>query len=100
MSAILCPYWAGAKDYFDNVYPDIRTADEVVEMAVVSGYKVIDRFNLPDSAWWDNFYTPMLECMKELKSKNTGVAEAEALYTERETEVEMFRQHSKRYGYV
>jgi DNA-binding transcriptional MerR regulator/SAM-dependent methyltransferase len=89
-----------AKAYFDNVYPDIRTTDEACRMAVASGYKVIDRFNLPDSAWWDDYYTPMLERMKELKVKNAGVAEAEAIYTECETEIEMFRRHSKSYGYV
>lgn len=91
---------AEAKAYFDNVYPDIRTADEVCRLAIASGYKVIASFDLPESAWWEDYYTPMLERMKELKHKNAGVAEAEAVYAECETEVEMFRRHSKSYGYV
>jgi hypothetical protein len=64
------------------------------------GYTVIDSFNLPESAWWEDYYTPMLERMKILKVKNSGKAEAEAVYTEAETEVEMFRRHSKSYGYT
>lgn len=91
---------AEARSYFDDVYPDIRTADEVCRMAVTGGYKVIESFDLPDSAWWDDYYTPMLERMKELKLRNAGMAEAEAVYAECETEVEMFRRYSKSYGYV
>jgi DNA-binding transcriptional MerR regulator/SAM-dependent methyltransferase len=91
---------AEIRAYFDKVYPDVKTADEVRQMALASGYAVIDSFNLPDSAWWDDYYTPMLERMKELRRKNAGVAEAEAVYGECETEVEMFRHHSKSYGYV
>jgi hypothetical protein len=89
---------AEARAYFDNVYPDIRDADEVRRMAADSGYRVIESFNLPDSAWWDDYYTPMLGRIKELKVKNAGVAEAEAVYDACKTEIEMFRQHSKSYG--
>jgi cyclopropane fatty-acyl-phospholipid synthase-like methyltransferase len=91
---------AEAKAYFDNVYPDIRTAEEVRRMAAGSGYSVIESFNLPDSAWWDDYYTPMLGRIKELKVKNAGVAEAEAVYDACKTEIEMFREHSKSYGYA
>jgi len=91
---------AEAKAYFDNVYPDIKNVEEVCRMAIDSGYKVIESFNLPDSAWWDDYYTPMLRRMQELKLKNAGVAEAEAVYSECETEVGMFRRHSKSYGYT
>jgi len=88
------------KAYLDNVYPDIRTVDEVCRMAVDSGYRVIQSFDLPESAWWDDYYTPMLQRIKELRVKNAGVIEAEAVYTECEKEAEMFRLHSKSYGYT
>ena len=89
-----------AKTYLDRVYPDIRCVDEVRRMAADSGYQVIDSFNLPDSAWWDDYYTPMLARIKKLRSKNAGVAAAEAVYAECELEVEMFRRHSSSYGYA
>lgn len=37
----------------------------------------IDDFNLPDTARWDDDYTPMLERVPALKLKNSGIAEAE-----------------------
>lgn len=91
---------AEAKAYFDKVYPEIRTAEEVCRMAAASGYRVIGSFNLPENAWWDDYYTPMLKRMKELKLKNAGVAEAEDIYAACEEEIEMFRRHSKSYGYT
>jgi len=91
---------AEAQAYFDKVYPDIASIDDVRRTAGANGYKLIEDFNLPDSAWWDDYYTPMLERVKELRVKNAGVAEAEAVYADCEAEAEMFRRHSKSYGYI
>ncbi|HNY10113.1 MAG TPA: MerR family transcriptional regulator [Candidatus Wallbacteria bacterium] len=91
---------AEIKSYFNNAYPDLRTAAEVREMISAAGYRLIESFELPDSAWWDEYYTPMLERIKKLKVKNAGVAEAEAVYAECEKEAGMFRRYSKNYGYV
>ncbi len=91
---------AEIKAYFDSVYPDIRSVDEVRRMASDSGYRIVESFNLPDSAWWDDYYTPMLERMQVLRGKNAGIAEAEAVYAACDTEVEMFRRHSASYGYT
>ena len=91
---------AEAQAFFDKVYPDIKPVDAVRKMAVAAGYRLIEDFNLPDSAWWDDYYTPMLERVKELRVKNAGVAEAEAVYADCELEAEMFRRHSASYGYT
>lgn len=89
-----------AKAFFDKVYPDIRTAGEICRLAAIEGYRVVETFNLPDSAWWDDYYTPMLARIQDLQVKNAGIPEAEAVYTECLTETEMFRKHSKSYGYT
>lgn len=91
---------ADAKAYLDQVYPDIKTLDEARRMAAESGYSIIESFNLPESAWWDDYYTPMLGRIKELEIKNAGVGEAQAVYGACKTEIEMFRKYSKSYGYA
>jgi len=91
---------AEARAYFDRIYPDIAAVESVRKLAIANGYKLIEDFNLPDSAWWDDYYTPMLERIEELKSKNDGIAEAEAVYADCEAEAEMFRRYSKSYGYT
>lgn len=88
------------KAYMNSVYPDIKSVDEVRRMALASGYKVIESFNLPTSAWWDDYYTPMLERIQKLKLENAGVPEADEIYANCELEVEMFRRHSASYGYT
>ncbi len=91
---------AEIRKYFDGIYADMHSPEEVCRLAVSAGYQVIDHFNLPDSAWRDDYYTPMLERMKDLKIKNAGIPEAEAVYAEAELEAEMFRRYSKSYGYT
>ena len=85
--------------YLDRVYPDIRSMTTVCELAEARGYTVVDRFKLPASAWWDDYYTPMLAQMQMLKQKNAGISEAEAVYAACEEEIAMFRRHSASYGY-
>jgi len=58
---------AEVKAFFANAYPYMKTIPEVCQLAADSGYRVIDHFNLPDSAWWDDYYTPMLAQLEELK---------------------------------
>jgi len=91
---------AKVQEYMNRVYPEIRSEDDVLQMATDSGYQVIDKFRLPDSAWWNDYYTPMLARIKKLKIKNLGVAEADALYAECILEAEMFRKYSQSYGYA
>lgn len=86
--------------YFAGVYPDIRTISNVAQLATDNGYRVLDTFQLPDSAWWDDYYTPMQLRLAELKRTHKGVPEAEAVYAACDTEMEMFRRHSQHYGYA
>lgn len=91
---------AEVRTWLEEAYPDIRTAEEVRRMALSHGYEVLGSFVLPDSAWRDEYYAPMLGRMKELKLRNAGIAEAEAVYARLELEADMFRRHSRSYGYV
>lgn len=88
------------KAFFAAACPDMKTTPEVCQLAVECGYRVIDRFNLPDSAWWDNYYTPMLDRLEELKLHNAGIAEAAEVYARLEAEIDMFRRYSTCYGYT
>lgn len=88
-----------AQSFFERLYPDLKPVAAVREMALTAGYKLIDDFNLPDSAWWDDYYTPMLERVRALKVKNAGISEAEAVYAHCDAEAEIHRRHSNDYGY-
>lgn len=88
------------KAYFHHLYPDLKSIPTVQHLAEASGYKMIQVFKIPESAWWDDYYTPMLAQIQTLKVKNAGIAEAEVVYTNCEREAHMFKKYSKTYGYA
>jgi SAM-dependent methyltransferase len=88
------------KAFFAAVCPDMKSVPDVCRLAADSGYRIIDHFNLPDCAWWDDYYTPMLARLKELTTHNAGIAEAAEVYARLEAEIDMFRRNSACYGYT
>jgi len=79
-------------------YPTMASIGENVERARAAGYRVLDRLTLPPSAWWDDFYTPLLERMTQLRPG--ADAELRAAIDAMEHEIGLFRRHPHAYGYV
>ncbi len=88
------------KTFFADAYPDIRTDAALCRLAEAMDWEVVERFRLPDRAWWDDYYVPMLSRMEPLKARYADVPGAQAVYAAREAETDMFRRHSKSYGYA
>jgi hypothetical protein len=57
-------------------------------------------FLLPASVWWDDYYTPLLERLPDLKKAAAGDPDAEALVAFSKREIEMHREHKEEYGYA
>ena len=91
---------AEVKAFFAAEYPEMKTIPEVCQLAGESGYRVIDTFNLPESAWWDDYYTPMRARMAELQEQNAGSAEAAEVYASCEAEIDIFSRYAACYGYT
>lgn len=79
-------------------YPSMAGIGENVERARAAGYRVLDRLTLPPAAWWDGYYTPLLERMARLRPG--ADAELQAAIDAMEHEIGMFRRHPNAYGYV
>ncbi|WP_327003209.1 hypothetical protein OHA72_50385 [Dactylosporangium sp. NBC_01737] len=60
---------------------------------------LVDHFDLPDEAWWDDFYSPMERQIEKLRSKYAGDAEALAAPDEVAKEPAMHRRSGHHYGY-
>lgn len=88
------------RDWLDQVYPDIRTQAQVRALAIDTGYEVTGSFELPDSAWWTDYYDPMLARIEHLKVIHAKVPEAQDIYSRCQLEAQMHRKHSKHYGYA
>ena len=64
-----------------------------------AGYALIDRFTLPDEAWWDPYYTPLLRRLPALEEKYAGDAAASSLIAAARRETEIRRRYASSFGY-
>jgi ubiquinone/menaquinone biosynthesis C-methylase UbiE len=86
--------------FWEPAYPEITTVEGFLEKIERSGYKILDHFVLSTAAWMDEYYDPMEQRLKTLRSKFSGNAEALASIEESQQEIEMYRKYSDYYGYV
>ncbi len=63
-------------------YPTMGRVEDVVPLIQESGLSLVDHFDLPDEAWWDDFYSPMERQIEKLRAKYAGDAEALAALDE------------------
>jgi ubiquinone/menaquinone biosynthesis C-methylase UbiE len=88
------------KKFWTDNYPAITTIQQNLETATKTGYDVIGYFVLPESSWWDNYYTPLLEKLPAVRAAHRNEAEALTFIGLEELEIDMFRRCSDYYGYV
>jgi len=88
-----------AAAFWNDCYPAIKSVAANRAIAEDAGYEVVATFPLPASAWWDDYYTPMIERLADLRSKVAGNPEAEALIAFEEREIAVHREHGSEYGY-
>ena len=87
------------KAAFDQEYPTMGRAEDVAALIERNGFELLGCFTLPDAAWWDDFYTPMLRRIDELRLRYAGDAEALSILDEIAQEPEMHRRCSEYYAY-
>lgn len=85
--------------FFKSEYPDMRSIEENLTIIKDCGYLLIGHFTLPERAWWDDYYTPLEARIQILRKNHATNPEAQAMYDDTETEIEMYRKFSKWYGY-
>jgi ubiquinone/menaquinone biosynthesis C-methylase UbiE len=88
-----------ARAFWDEQYPAIRTVERIQACAEGLGYSWITSFPLPASAWWDDYYTPLLARLPLLEKTYAGNREADGLIAFIKQEIDLHRAHSGEYGY-
>ena len=63
---------AEAKTYWDENYPQMKTQDENLVILREAGYREVGHFVLPESSWWDDYYTPLEKRIVTLQRKIPG----------------------------
>jgi SAM-dependent methyltransferase len=87
------------KACFDQDYPTMGYAEDVVATIRNCGLEMLDHFTLPDEAWWSDFYTPMEHRIEILRGKYAADGEALAILDQLARELDIHRRHSGYYAY-
>lgn len=88
------------KKFFNEISPDMFSISQIEEMIQKEGYSLIGSFRLPDTGWWNNFYTPLESKIEMLKNKFADNQDAQFLIGGFEKQLEIFQKYSKEYGYT
>lgn len=84
---------------FDLDYPAMGRVEDVLARIDERGFDLVDHFTLPDEAWWDDFYAPMLTRIEALRRTHAGDEDAIAALDRLAQEPELHRRHSSYYAY-
>ena len=88
------------RSFWQAAYPTMGSIPENCETARKVGFEVLDAFPLPASAWWDEYYSPLLARVRELEPDARGNEVLAAAIAEVHQEVELFERYGATYGYV
>jgi SAM-dependent methyltransferase len=89
-----CAEWLSAE------YPAIRSIAANRQAINDAGYDLVGDFVLPASAWWQDYYEPLLKNIEVFKARHPNEPAANAIAEHCEREVAMFRRYSDQYGYA
>jgi SAM-dependent methyltransferase len=84
---------------FELDYPTMGWLEDDLTLLDDLNFKIITHFTLPDEAWWDDFYTPMIERIAELRPKYASDAEATSILDQIACEPELHRKYAEFYAY-
>ncbi len=86
-------------EYWQNEYPAMTNTDVIKRQAISAGYQIVGDFTLPDSAWWDDYYTPLEAKLPSLRVKYESDTEALKIVDATQKEIDTRRKFQHAYGY-
>ena len=86
------------KEFWDEVYPDIKDIKRNISLIKDEGFNVLSHFTLPKSCWID-FYSRMDKQIEELKKKYHNNKIALQVFEKCEKESKIYDKYSDYFGY-
>ena len=90
---------AQAEAFFASGYPDMTDVDGSLARIADAGFELKGHFPLPESAWWDEYYTPLEVRLPALRERYRGDADAAAVIEQTAQEIDLRRHYRTSYDY-
>lgn len=87
-------------EFFKQEYADMKSIDQNVAIVKKAGFQLVDHFLFGAEAWWDDYYSPLEERLKSLRSKYAEDDQVLELIEYVQLEIELYRKYPDYYGYV
>ena len=91
---------AEVRDFWQAAYPTMGSIPANCETVRRVGLEVLDAFPLPASAWWDDYYRPLLARVQQLEPEARDNEVLAGAIAEVRQEIELFDRYGATYGYV
>ncbi|PWC55171.1 class I SAM-dependent methyltransferase [Azospirillum sp. TSO22-1] len=91
---------ADARAFWAEAYPAMATEAENRAAAERAGWRVLETFALPASAWWDEYYRPLEERIADFRERHPLDERWTAVLDAAAAEIDLYRRFGASYGYV
>ncbi len=85
---------------FLSEYTTMKNIQDYIDAIKSKGVELIAHFNIPESAWLDNFYVPLEESVLNLRNECQDDKEKLDFLDDTDKEIKMYRKYSQYYGYT
>ena len=89
-----------AAEFFRDGYPAMTDAEAIAGKFRENGYDLCGHFVLPDSDWWDHYYTPLEAKFPALAEKYKNDEAALEVLESTHREIDIRRRYPDAYGYA
>jgi ubiquinone/menaquinone biosynthesis C-methylase UbiE len=88
------------KATWTDAYPAMTTIENTSIVISNAGFRMVGHFTLPETSWWDDYYTPQEKRLETLRQKYSEQPAILARINETQQEIDLHRQYHQFYGYV
>lgn len=89
-----------ARRFWGQAYPAMTGIEENLATIRSLGGEPLGHFTLPESAWWDTYYTPLEMRLSAFAQRHRDDEKALASIQSELAEIELYRKYPDAYGYV
>lgn len=88
------------RTWWFSEYPAMSDDRKIRAHIDIAGYRTVDTFVLPPSAWWDEYYEPMQARLEALRARLPGDRAAAEVVRTAQVEIDMFQRFAEHYTYA